>query len=211
MQGKTYITFAATLLALFALFTTITNTFTTDAAAAAGLSAPHEEIELGYIDLTLMHHDDGIKMAALAEGKAVSAAVKTFATKTREAQEKDKADLQEHRDRLFAGKPKMESMQMKAKRVTAVEMQAEAAQDMEKLQAASGTEFDRLFLETMKKHHKMAIDMSKAVIPKADHTEIKSFARMTVSKQTKEIAEMNNIQRTLGVKSAAMGRPGARR
>ena len=209
MQGKTNLTFAATLLALFALVTTITYTFTT--AAAAGTPAPNEETELGYIDLTLMHHDDGIKMAALAEGKAESAAVKSFAAKTREEQEKDKADLQEHRDRLYAGKPKMESMRTKAKRVTAGEMQAEAARDMEKLQAASGTEFDRLFLETMKKHHKMAIDMSKAVIPKADHAEIKSFARMTVSKQTKEIAEMNKIQRALGGKGAAVGRPGAGR
>jgi uncharacterized protein (DUF305 family) len=77
--------------------------------------------------------------------------------------------------------------------------------DLQKLQAAEGRAFDRLFLDTMTHHHKMAVDMSKEAATKAEHKEIKDFARMTVAKQQGEIAEMNRINAALGG-----GKPAAR-
>jgi hypothetical protein len=82
---------------------------------------------------------------------------------------------------------------------------------MRKLQAAEGRAFDRLFLDTMTHHHQMAVDMSKEASTKAEHKEIKDFARKTVAKQQGEIAEMNRINAALGggkpaAKTAAVAR-----
>ena len=43
-------------------------------------------------------------------------------------------------------------------------------------------------------HHMMAVDMAKEATTKAEHAELKDFARTAVTKQTAEIAEMNRLK-----------------
>lgn len=62
------------------------------------------------------------------------------------------------------------------------------------LRAATGAAFDQQFLDTMIHHHMMAVDMAKEATTKAEHAELKDFARKTVTKQTAEIAEMNRLK-----------------
>jgi uncharacterized protein (DUF305 family) len=83
-------------------------------------------------------------------------------------------------------------------------MKMDPAADMAKLQAAEGGAFDRLFLDTMTYHHNMAVDMSKDAAAKAEHAELKTFARRAVAKQQAEVAEMNRLK-------AGVGEPAARR
>ena len=157
--------------------------------------------DLHYIDMTIMHHQQGIEMARLAEEKGQSARVKAFATKTAGDQQKDIEELRGHREHWYAGRPQMDHSQMMEHMKSmpmhkGMKMDPEA--DMAKLRAATGREFDRLFLDTMTMHHQMAIKMSKEAQQKAEHAEIKEFARKAVSKQTTEIAEMNRIKASLG-------------
>ena len=158
--------------------------------------------DLHFIDMMMMHHQQGIEMARLAEGKAQNARVKAFAAKTAADQEKDIQKLQWHRDNHYPGRPKMDHQQMMAHMQSMMpgheNMMMDMEADLAKLRAASGREFDRLFLDTMIPHHQMAIDMSKDAVAKAQHAEIKELARQAIAKQQAEIAEMNRIKAGLG-------------
>jgi uncharacterized protein (DUF305 family) len=166
--------------------------------------------DLHYIDMTIMHHEQGVEMSRLAQQKGTDARVKAFAKKTGDDQQRDMMVLRGHRQHWYSDRPQMDHAQMMAHMQSMPghgNMKMDPAADMQKLQAAEGRAFDRLFLDTMTHHHKMAVDMSKEAMTKAEHKEIKDFARMTVTKQQGEIAEMNRINAALGgratVKTAA--------
>jgi uncharacterized protein (DUF305 family) len=164
--------------------------------------------DLHYIDMTIMHHEQGVEMSRLAQQKGTDARVKAFAKKTGDDQQRDMMVLRGHRQHWYANSPQMDHAQMMTHMQSMPghqNMKMDTEADFRKLQAAEGRAFDRLFLDTMTHHHKMAVDMSKEAATKAEHKEIKDFARMTVTKQQGEIAEMNRINAALGG-----GRPAAR-
>lgn len=157
--------------------------------------------DLHFIDMMVMHHQQGIEMSRLAQEKGQSARVKAFAAKTAADQEKDTVELRGHREHWYAGRPEMDHSQMMSGMQGMAGhggMQMDMQGDMEKLRAAEGRAFDRLFLDTMTMHHRMAIDMSKDATKKAEHAELKGFARKTAAKQTGEVVEMNRIKAGLG-------------
>ena len=164
--------------------------------------------DLHYIDMMIMHHEGGIEMAQLAESKATSAGVKAFAQKVAAEQQKDIEELQRYRNQWYAGKPLMDHAMMESMMKS---MHPDMNMDMEetrrKLRAASGASFNRLFLDTMTHHHMMATDMSKDATTKAEHAELKEFARKAVDKQQAEIAEMNKLKGGGTSKSTTKAKP----
>ncbi|MGI8735012.1 MAG: DUF305 domain-containing protein [Pyrinomonadaceae bacterium] len=157
--------------------------------------------DLHFIDMMIMHHRQGTAMARLAERKGSTPALRAFAKKTADDQEKELLELKKHRDHWYSGAPEMDHSQMMAQMPgmsghgnmkTGMKMDMQG--DIAKLQAATGKEFDRLFLDMMIPHHQMAIDMAKEATTKAEHAEIKEMARLTVLKQQGEIAEMNRMK-----------------
>ena len=159
---------------------------------------PHD---LHYIDMMIMHHEQGVEMARLAEQKGADARVKAFAKKTGGDQQRDMMTLRGHRQHWYSDRPPMDHAQMMAHMQSMPghrNMKMDHEADFRKLQAAEGRAFDRLFLDTMTHHHRMAVDMSQAATTKAEHKEIKDFARVTATKQQGEIAEMGRINSALG-------------
>ena len=157
--------------------------------------------DLHYIDMTIMHHEQGVEMARLAQQKGADARVRAFAKKTADDQQRDMLTLRGHRQHWYSDRPLMDHAQMAAHMRSMPghqNMQMDHGADFKKLEAAEGRAFDRLFLDTMTHHHRMAIDMSKEATTKAEHAEIKEFARRTVARQQGEIAEMNRINAALG-------------
>ena len=65
------------------------------------------------------------------------------------------------------------------------------------LEAASGSEFDRLFLEGMIKHHQGAIDMAQMVLA-SENAEVKALGESIVATQQAEIERMQELLKTLG-------------
>jgi uncharacterized protein (DUF305 family) len=178
---------------------------------AAGGQAGEMPFDLHYIDMTLMHHEHGVEMARLAEEKGRSAQVKAFARKTAADQQKETKELQRYRDTWYAGRPQMDHAQMTAHMRNMPghgKMKMDPEADTAKLRAATGAAFDRLFLDTMTRHHQMAIEMSKEAATKAEHAELKSFARRVVTKQQAEGAEMKRIRSSLG--GAAARKPASK-
>lgn len=166
--------------------------------------------DLHYIDMMVMHHEQGVEMARLAEEKGQNAAVKAFAKKTGGGQQNDIKELQRYRDTWYAGRPQMDHAQMMSHMGNMPGhkgMKMDMEGDMAKLRAATGREFDRLFLDTMSSHHQMAVGMSKEAATKAEHAEIKRFAGKTATKQQGEIAEMNRLRASVGGKVARKPAP----
>ncbi len=168
----------------------------------SGMQMGNTPYDLHFIDMMVMHHQQGIEMARLAQEKGQSARVKEFAAKTADDQQKDIEELRGHREHWYAGQPEMDHAQMMAHMQMmmpghgGMKMDPEAV--MAKLRAAEGREFDRLFLDTMTMHHQMAIQMSNEATRKAEHAELKQFARRAATKQTGEIVEMRRIKAGLG-------------
>ena len=154
--------------------------------------------ELSFIDMTMAHHRQGIETANLAERKAESGDVKDFARKTRDDQQKELTELKKLRTERFKDQPKAATMRMPGRRNDDERhMQQMAANDMAKLERASGPAFDRLFLDTRTKHHRDAIKMSEPVINGSDHPDVKSLARRMSTAQRKDIYEMTRIKQTV--------------
>ena len=164
--------------------------------------------DLHFIDMMIMHHQEGIEMAELAQTKAQNPKVKAFAAKTAADQKKDIEELQGHRNHWYAGKPIMDHAMMQS---MMQKMHPDMKMDMEdtrrNLRATTGAAFDRLFLDTMIHHHMMAVDMGKDANTKAEHAEIKAFAQKAVAKQTAEISEMKRLQGGSTSASKARSKP----
>ena len=150
--------------------------------------------DLHFIDMMAMHHRQGIAMGRVAERKGTTPALRAFAKKTADEQEKELLELKKHRDHWYAGAPEMAHSQMAQMPGMSGHANMDMQGDIAKLQAATGKAFDRLFLDMMIPHHQMAIDMSKEAVTKAEHAEIKEMARLGIIKQQKEIAEMKRLR-----------------
>lgn len=70
-------------------------------------------------------------------------------------------------------------------------------EDMAALEAASGVEAARLFLEGMIVHHEGAIDMAESELAQGQHAEVRELAQQVIDGQSAEIAEMREILASL--------------
>ena len=70
------------------------------------------------------------------------------------------------------------------------------ADEYSKLQAASGKEFDKLWLEGMTNHHEGAIHMTNMIID-AQNPEIKAFGEAIVKAQSAQIEQMKSMLKNL--------------
>lgn len=196
---KTKLIFSA--LAFFALMI-----FTANQAFAQTTKMSGNQTDLQFLDMMLMHHSDGVKMAQMGVDKAQNAGVKALAQKMADDQQKDIEEMQAMRDSHFSGEGKAEMMMVKGREMTSEMMMKMAEADMKKLEAAMGAEFDRMFLDIFMKHHQMAIDMSKEENSKGKDAEVKKKAREIITKQTKEIGEMKRLKKQVGSTRAASGK-----
>ena len=69
--------------------------------------------------------------------------------------------------------------------------------DMAALEAASGSEANKLFLEQMTAHHEGAIDMAKTEVQTGQNVDAIALAQKIIDDQTAEIASMKDILDTL--------------
>ena len=65
-------------------------------------------------------------------------------------------------------------------------------QEIANLRAATGKEFDRLFLEGMIKHHEGAIDMAE-MIDDSKNSEVAELGKAIIATQTAEIKYMQSL------------------
>jgi uncharacterized protein (DUF305 family) len=152
------------------------------------LNAAAQAFDLQFIDTMTHHHDGAVEMSALARQKSSNEELKKFAQKIIDDQQREIALLKEWREKWFAGKPPAVNMEMPG---MADSMKMMTGDGMKKLDAATGKEFDLMFLELMTEHHKGALVMAQDALSKAEHAEIKTLAGQIIKAQEAEIKQMS--------------------
>lgn len=139
--------------------------------------------DIMFAQMMIPHHQQAVDMGTLAETRASSPDVKALAATIKAEQAP-------------------EITQMKTW-LTIAGSSTEMGHDMgmggmlsddefKALENATGTEFDKLFLEGMIAHHEGAIDMAQMIVD-SNNTEAKALAAAIISSQTEQIEYMRGL------------------
>jgi uncharacterized protein (DUF305 family) len=173
----------------------------TDRATSTGSTpSPSAAQSFNNTDVTfaqgmILHHRQAIAMAKLAADRATSPEVKKLAGDIEQAQG---PEIDTMTGWLQAwGRPvpqdttSTEHGGMDHGDMTMPGMMS--AEDMRGLEGASGTHFDRMFLQMMIKHHEGAIEMARTEQARGKYSDAISLARQIETAQTAEIATMRKL------------------
>ena len=168
-------------------------TQTTDADA---VNADHNDADTEFAQMMIVHHQGAIEMADLAVDKAASEEVRALAERISGAQGPEIDEMTAWLQAWDEEGPQDADMGgMDHGRMDMGEMDMEAA--MAELEALSGAEFDRAFLEMMIEHHRGAIEMAETQVADGANPQAVALAEKVIDDQTAEIAEMEQMLQRL--------------
>lgn len=150
-----------------------------------GSAADLNMSDVMFVQMMIPHHEQAVEMAALAPTNGASSEVQELAAAIAAAQGPEIAQMEAMLDRWDV-QPMMDHSghQMDG-------MVSDA--DMDALAAATGPEFDRLFLEAMIAHHEGAISMAEDPLENGEDPELQALLDAIVTTQTAEIAQMKQM------------------
>ncbi|MGP3911911.1 DUF305 domain-containing protein [Nonomuraea sp. 10N515B] len=168
----------------------LAKTLSPGEAATAVPSPTANAADVTYVQDMIVHHQQALDMALLAPNRADSAKLKSLADRIKAAQgpeiqfmtgwlrELDQKVPDHHA--AHDGMPGMAT-----------------PEQLEALKAATGKDFDRMFLELMINHHLGAIKMSEQVLSSGSHIRIEELASDVSVTQAAEIRRMQEMQSAL--------------
>ena len=143
----------------------------------------HNSVDVTFAQGMVPHHQQAVDMATLVSTRAAGAQVKQLASRIEQAQG-----------------PEIEQLQgfLKSWGAPASGMGHDMAgmqpdQQLTELRQATGTAFDRLFLQLMVEHHTGAVQMAQTELAAGQSAEAKALAKAIVTAQQAEITEMNGL------------------
>ena len=171
------------------------------ATAAAAQTDPHQHQhgmmsstmshDQMFADAMTKHHQDGIKMAQMAVDKAGNAELRSMAQSMIDDQRREIDQMQS----LRGEGPAMSASDMM--KMPGMMPESQMHEDMARLEAASGPEFDAAFTEMMAKHHEGAIQMAKHELQMGSNAGLKEIAQNIVDKQTREREQLLAMHRDM--------------
>lgn len=154
-------------------------------SSAAVVSPEHNAADVAFVQGMLPHHSQAVTMSQQAESRASSPQVKDLARRISAAQG---PEIEQMRGMLAAwGAPPSGEMSGMPGMMS--------DQQMSQLAAASGPDFDRLFLAEMTAHHQGAITMARTELGQGQNPQAKQLAQAIIDAQQAEITEMEALMR----------------
>lgn len=164
-----------------------------DSTGSATQDGTFNDADVTFAEGMIPHHEQAVEMAQMAEERAEDARVLDLASRIEAAQQPEIDTLtgwladwgvedsggMEH-DGMGHGGGMM------------------SEEDMDALMAASGAEFDRLFLEQMIEHHTGAVGMAETEIADGRNADAIAMAETIRDTQNAEIDEMEQLLTELG-------------
>lgn len=144
----------------------------------------HASYDIQFLDTMAEHHREGIEMFRLALTNTQSHQVKNIAQRMIEAQEKEIPQLKAMRD----------SIQPDESGAINLKMPGMKQMNLAKLEALSGSAFDKAFLDMTIEHHQGALDMSRAEKKSGTSEKVKDKAQQIIDGQGREITELRKIR-----------------
>lgn len=130
--------------------------------------------------MMIPHHEQAIEMSDLALTRSTNPQLLALATQIKAAQAPEIEEMKTWGDTSSAGHMGHSGMTMGGML---------SDDEIETLKAASGVEFDRLFLEGMIGHHEGAIEMAQDIL-ESKNPKVRDFATKIIEVQAAEIATM---------------------
>ena len=165
--------------------------------SSASQSAEFNDADVAFAQGMIVHHQGAIEMAQLADGRAADPRVLDLASRIEAAQDPEiqamTGWLEEWGEPTSA--EESDSMGGMDHGSGGMEMSEE---DMSALEAASGADFDRMWLQMMIEHHQGAVDMSETEGSDGQNPDAVALAEQIIASQSAEIAEMETILSELG-------------
>ena len=160
-------------------------------SSSSSSAAAHNDQDMAFAQGMIPHHQQALEMAKLAAGRASSAKVKDLAARIEKAQDPEIRTMSGWLKSWGQAVPSaMPGMDHSAHSGMAGMMDTK---DMDKLEKASGAEFDTMFLTMMIEHHKGAVQMAGTEKSKGAYAPATTMADDIITGQTAEIKEMNQL------------------
>lgn len=145
----------------------------------------HNQADVSFAQGMIPHHRQAIEMADLAESNALSPQVRDLAAQIKAAQGPEIATMTSWLEEW--GEPVAAEMGGHS----GMGMMDEA--EMGDLDAATGAEFDRMFLEMMIEHHRGAVTMAERELEEGQFAPAMELAQNVIDSQNAEIEEMEGL------------------
>lgn len=139
-----------------------------------------------FVALMIPHHTGGVELGKLAAEKGTNPEVVRLGREIEAEQSREIVDLQAMARRLGVT-PYMPQPIEEREMI-----------DMERLRAASGVEFDRMWLDVISAHHMGAIQMALIERNGGVYRPATTLASSIIESQSAQLAEFNRLTRTLG-------------
>lgn len=156
----------------------------------------HGDVDVAFMQGMIHHHAQALRMTALVPERGTSAKVELLAKRIDVSQEGEIELMSDWLKERGESAPELHRIHGHAHGDGQVLMPGMLReQELEQLAAASGEEFDRLFLEFMIRHHEGALTMVEQLYA-ADgglESSVDAFARHVDSDQLIEIARMREL------------------
>ncbi|MEW2446534.1 DUF305 domain-containing protein [Streptomyces parvulus] len=170
---------------------------TTDPGGSAGKGAgeqAHNAQDVAFAQGMIPHHRQALEMARLAPGRSAAPGVADLAARVEKAQDPEITTmtgwLRAWGEKVPEPTGSMPGMDHSAHSGMPGMM---GAQDMAKLEKATGRAFDTLFLTMMVEHHEGAVEMAETEKGEGRHAPAKALAGDIATAQRAEITEMNRL------------------
>uniref|UniRef100_A0AAU1ZQ13 DUF305 domain-containing protein n=1 Tax=Streptomyces sp. NBC_00093 TaxID=2975649 RepID=A0AAU1ZQ13_9ACTN len=161
-------------------------------ASASDQAGEHNDADVDFATEMIQHHRQAVEMAELAADRASSQEVKDLATKIKGAQDPEirtmSGWLTAWGEEVPADMSGMAGHDMSSGMPGMM-----SSEDMDKLEKASGAEFDEMFLDMMVQHHEGAVEMAEAEKADGRYGPATKLADAVVTAQTAEIEQMDKM------------------
>ncbi|MFF5757462.1 DUF305 domain-containing protein [Streptomyces longwoodensis] len=161
-------------------------------ATASAKAGAHNDADVSFSKEMIQHHRQAVDMAELAADRASSQEVKELAAKIKGAQDPEIKTMSGWLTSWGEQVPEDMTGGMGHDMSSAMPGMM-SSDDMGKLEKATGTEFDKMFLEMMVQHHEGAIEMAKTEKSDGKYGPATKLADEVITAQTAEIEQMNKM------------------
>ncbi|MDP1877535.1 MAG: DUF305 domain-containing protein [Actinomycetota bacterium] len=197
MYRRMTLTIAAAALAMTGLAGCTTITMNHDGGptvpgSAAGQMMGNDDASMSdvmFAQMMIPHHEQAIEMSALAPANGASPEVLELAAAISAAQAPEINQMRAMLERWGVPMTMADHSGHGGMAMTGMV----SDEDMDRLQAAQGADFDRLYLELMIAHHEGAIAMTQDPLANGDDPELRTLLEAIVTSQTAEIEKMRQM------------------
>jgi uncharacterized protein (DUF305 family) len=161
----------------------------TDEPVITGQPAGYNADDVAFATNMIPHHEQAVEVSAMVPDRTTNAELITLAQQISAAQQ---PEINVMKVFLVQWNENPDANSGHAGHGNTMQGMVDAA-TMTKLQSLQGTEFDKLWLESMISHHQGAIEMAKAELANGDNVDAKGLAKNIVATQEAEIGQMKQM------------------